>query len=308
MIFILSFFLFLGGLIYGMYLLRFGLLNLSTNTFRKWLINLTDTYWKGLLLGTFISVFFQNGSIVMVITVGLVAARMLSFPQSFGVILGANIGSTIKIELITTHFQGYVVLLAFIGAILCLIKNRNSISIGYALMGISLLFGALWGFEMIGPPISGLKYVSNMFLNADHNKFFSILTGTTFTAIVQSVNVLNGITVDFLSIGGIDLSAGVAFILGGNMGACVTVLLATIGSGKKAWLTAFAYTWLNVLGVALFYPLIDILASIGINLSAHPDIQLAHINIIFNVILSLVVLPFSNQFVKLIQKIHKQIT
>ncbi|MFD1038778.1 Na/Pi symporter [Virgibacillus byunsanensis] len=304
MIFVLSFLLFLGGFIYGMYLLRYGLFNLSTNSLRKRLINLTNTYWKGILVGIFITALFQNGSIVMVITVAFVAARLLTFPQSIGIILGTNIGTSINIEMITIDLQAYFILLAFIGAILCFIKNRNSISIGYVLIGLSLVFGALWGFEMIALPISELNYVHDMFLNLDHNRLLAILTGTVFIAIVQSISELSGITMDILLAGGIDLSTGAGLILGGNIGACITVLIAAIGSGKKAQLTAFAYTWLNVLGVALFYPLIDLLVFIGSNLSVHPDIQLSHINVIFNVVVSLLVLPFLNQFGSLIRKVH----
>ncbi|MBP1949314.1 Na/Pi symporter [Virgibacillus litoralis] len=307
MIFLLSSFLFLGGLLYGMYLLRFGLFNLSTNSLRKWLISLTNTYWKGILLGIFISVILQNGSIVMVITVGLVATRLLTFPESVGFILGANIGATLTIEIITIDLQSYFILLAFIGAILCFFNNRNSICMGYALIGLSLVFGAMWGFEMIAIPISELEYVRNLFLNSNHNSVFLILLGTVLTAIVQSINALSGIAMDMLAAGEIDLRTGVSLILGGNIGASATVLIAAIGSGKKARLTAFAYTWLNVLGVALFYPLIDILISVSTNFSSQPEIQLAHINIIFNVIVSLLVLLFANQFVRLIQKIHNQI-
>jgi phosphate:Na+ symporter len=304
MIFVMAFFLFLGGFLYGMYLLREGLLHLSTSSMEKWIKGLTDSPWKGILLGILFTVVLQNSVVVMIITIGLVASKLLTFQQAIGIILGINIGSSITVEIITINLAQSIIPMAFIGAILCYIKNRKLINIGYTLIGLSLVFGAMWGWRMTAHSIRELDLVSQLVLSFDHNLFYAILVGILITAIIYSNIATIGITMGFLSAEAIDLTTGVALILGGNVGISVITLLATIGYDKEARLTAFAYTWLNVLGVLLFYPLIDLLVNLSTNLSSNPYIQLAHINVLMNVTISLIVLPFVNHFGRLVRKIH----
>jgi phosphate:Na+ symporter len=287
-----------------MYLLRAGLLPLSTSSMEKWLKGLTDSPWKGILLGILFTVILQNSVVVMIITVGLVAAKLIPFHQTIGILLGINIGSTITVEIISIDMAKSILPMALIGAILCYIKNRKLVHIGYTLIGLSLVFGAMWGWKMTALSIRELDIVSQLILSFDHNRFYAILAGLIITAVIYSNIATTGITLGFLSAEAIDLTTGVALILGGNVGISLIVLLATIGYDKEARLTAFAYTWLNVLGVLLFYPLIDLLVNFAINLSSYPDIQLAHINVLMNVSISLLVLPFANQFSSLVRKIH----
>ena len=108
----------------------------------------------------------------------------------------------------------------------------------------------------------------------------------------------------FLAAGAIPLETGIAIMLGANIGTCATALLASIGSGKEARLTAYAHMWLNVGGAILALPLISLLADAGIALSPNPESQLAHISVIFNIACSILVLPFANQFGHLIMRIH----
>ncbi len=287
-----------------MYLLRTGLYQLSAETMKNWLVHLADTPWKGFLLGIVITALLHSSSAVMIITIGLVAARILTFTQSIGIILGTNVGTTITAEIITFNIESSIIPLAIIGAILFFIKRANFRNTGLILLGISAVFGAMWGFEALAMPLKDMAYIQELLLALDNNLFYAVLAGAVLTAIIQSSTATTGIIMGFLSAGTMTLDTGIAIILGANIGTCVDALLASIGSGKEGKLTALAHTWLNIIGVFAFFPLIGLLAKVGESLSAQPDVQLAHVSVIFNIIVSLIVLPFAAPFGKIILKLH----
>lgn len=304
MILIISFFLFLIGLLYGMYLIRSALFNLLTNTLRQSLENLTSSPWKGIFVGIFIAVISQSSFTLMVFIVGLVSARLLTFSKSIPIMLGANIGITIIYEFITIDLKAFFLPIALVGAILCYIKIKNSSNIGYTLIGLSLVFCAMWGIEIISSPLKNIDFLYNFFLTLDHNHLFAILFGMVFSVIIQSNTAVTGFTMGFLSKDILDVTTGFIIMLGANIGTCIIVLLATIRSRNEAMLTAFAYTWINVLGVAIIYPFINLLVTLGTNLASSPDIQLAHISVIYHILITLMFLPFINQFKKFIKTVH----
>lgn len=298
------FLLFIGLFIYGMTLLRSGLFNLSADSLKKWILNVTDTPLKGVLVGIIITILLQSSSAVLIITVGFVSARLLTFPQSIGIILGSNIGTTMTTELITFNIESYLIPIAIIGAILALMKKKNLRSVGLILLGIAVVFSAIRGFEYLAAPLKDMDLINEWLLTIDKHRLYAVVTGIILSAIIQSSTATTAIVMGFLTAGTMHLDTGIAIVLGANIGTCVDVFLASIGSGQEAKLTAYAHIWLNVLGVAAFYPFIGGLASLGAQLSNQPDAQLAHISVIFNVISSLVVLPFTNQFAKFITKLH----
>ena len=301
---LIFFILLIGLFIYGMTLLRSGLMNLSANSLKKWLVKLTNAPWKGVIIGTLITAVLQSSSAVMIITIGLISARMLSFPQSIGIILGTNIGTTFTTELITFNIESYIIPLAVIGAILALTKKKNLRSTGFILLGISCVFAAMRGFEYFAGTLKNIEIVNRLLLTLDENLLYGVAAGILITAIIQSSTATTGIIMGFLTAGSMDLDTGIAIMLGSNIGTCVDAYLASIGSGKEAKLSAYAHIWLNIIGVIVFYPFIGILTSIGLQLAAEVDVQLAHISVIFNVVTSLLVLPFATPFGKFIMKIH----
>ncbi|MFE8696738.1 Na/Pi symporter [Cytobacillus sp. FJAT-53684] len=301
---LIFFILLIGLFIYGMTLLRSGLMNLSANSLKKWLVKLTNAPWKGVIIGTLITAVLQSSSAVMIITIGLISARMLSFPQSIGIILGTNIGTTFTTELITFNIESYIIPLAVIGAILALTKKKNLRSTGFILLGISCVFAAMRGFEYFAGTLKNIEIVNRLLLTLDENLLYGVAAGILITAIIQSSTATTGIIMGFLTAGSMDLDTGIAIMLGSNIGTCVDAYLASIGSGKEAKLSAYAHIWLNIIGVIVFYPFIGMLTSIGLQLAAEVDVQLAHISVIFNVVTSLLVLPFATPFGKFIMKIH----
>ncbi|PGY13775.1 phosphate:Na+ symporter [Bacillus sp. OV166] len=304
MLYILLFVLCILLFVFGMTIIRFALFNLSANKLKGWLIKLTSTPLKGMLTGTFITALLQSSTAVMVITIGLISARIMTFPQSIGIILGTNIGTTFKTELITFNIDKVLVPLAICGALLILFRNKKARSIGMLLFGISSVFAAMKGFEMLAVPLTSMNMINNFILSINDQILLSLLTGTIMTAIIQSSTAMTGIAMSFLTAGLLQLDAGIAIVLGANIGTCITALIASIGGGKESRLAAFAHVWLNVFGVLLFIPLIPTLTDNAPLLADTKNVQLAHISVIFNVATSLLVLPFATKFGKMILFLH----
>ncbi|AIM15654.1 Na/Pi cotransporter [Bacillus sp. X1(2014)] len=304
MLYIVLFIIFILLFIFGMTIIRFGLFNLSANKLKGWLIKLTGTPLKGLITGTFITALLQSSSAVMVITIGLISARIMTFPQSIGIILGTNIGTTFKTELITFNLDRILVPLAIIGAILIIFNHIKIRSIGMLFFGIASVFTAMKGFELLAHPLTELSMIKQFIISINDNIILSLLTGAVITAIIQSSTAMTGITMGFLTAGLLQLDAGIAIVFGANIGTCITALIASIGGGKESKLAAYAHIWLNFFGVLLFTPFIPLLTEYAPYLASNKMVQLAHISVLFNVISSLLVLPFATKFGEMILFLH----
>ncbi|WP_251555012.1 Na/Pi symporter [Neobacillus muris] len=290
--------------IFGMTIIRIGLFNLSAKNLKTWLIKLTDTPMKGMLTGTFITALLQSSSAVMVITIGLISAKIMTFPQSIGIILGTNIGTTFKTELITFNIDLVLIPFAIIGALFILIPRRKIRSVGMLFLGIASVFTAMKGFEMLAGPLTSMALIHRFITGINGSILISLLTGAFITAIIQSSTAMTGIAMSFLTAGLLQLDAGIAIVLGANIGTCITAVIASIGGGRESRLAAFAHVWLNVVGVSLFIPLIPFLTENAPLLASSPNVQLAHISVIFNVVSSLVVLPVATKFGEMILFLH----
>lgn len=299
------FILFIGIFIYGMFLLSKGLFNMSGDALKKWIFTFTGAPWKGLLVGTIVTAVLNSSSAVMVITIGLISAGVLKFPQAIGIILGANIGTTVDAEIITLDIDSLIIPMAVLGLILALIKGKAVRNSGFILLGLGAVFGAMWGFEHLAAPLKEMEFVNNMLITIGNNHFYAILAGIVIAGTIQSSSATVGMAMAFLTTGVMELDTAVAVMLGANIGTCVDVLFAGwVSRVKEARLTAYAHTWVNIVGVLVFYPFIGWLTMLGQQLSSSPDVQLAHVSVIFNVIVSLLVLPFANQYSNMILKVH----
>lgn len=306
MLYLILFILCILLFIFGMNVIRAGLFNLSAHNLKDWLIKLTSTPLKGMLTGTFITALLQSSTAVMVITIGLISTKIMTFPQSIGIILGTNIGTTFKTEIITFEVDRAIIPLAIIGAFLILLKNKKARSIGMLLFGIASVFTAMKGFEILAHPLTSVRFVKDSLLSLNDSIFYSIITGAFLTAIIQSSTAMTGIAMGFLMAGLLQLNAGIAIMLGANIGTCITAIIAAIGGGQEAKLAAYAHVWLNVFGVMLFIPLIPTIVHFAPYLANQKDVQLAHISVIFNVASSLIVLPFATKFGEMILYLHKK--
>ncbi|MBK5500801.1 Na/Pi symporter [Peribacillus sp. TH14] len=302
---LILFLLFIAIFLAGMAVLRIGLFNMSGAALKTFLSKVTDRPWKGFFAGTIFTGILQSSSAVMVMTVGLVSAGSLTFPQTIGIILGTNIGSTFTAEFMTISLDRWIIPGVISGAILCLMPKVFSKSAGMSLIGISAIFAAMSGFKMLSKPIAVYPSVQTLISNIEDHMSIALLAGILLTAMIHSSSATIGIAMSFLMSGELSVASAIIMMLGSNIGTCITGYLASIGSGRQAAFTAYAHIWLNVIGVAAFLPLVDVLERTAAFFTDDKGTQLAHASVIFNIVTSLIVLPFARQFSNFILLIHR---
>ncbi|MGW6381154.1 Na/Pi symporter [Peribacillus butanolivorans] len=302
---LILFLLFIAIFLAGMAVLRIGLFNMSGAALKTFLSKVTDRPWKGFFAGTIFTGILQSSSAVMVMTVGLVSAGSLTFPQTIGIILGTNIGSTFTAEFMTISLDRWIIPGVISGAILCLMPKVLSKSAGMSLIGISAIFAAMSGFKMLSKPIAVYPQVQTLISNIEDHMSIALLTGILLTAMIHSSSATIGIAMSFLMSGELSVASAIIMMLGSNIGTCITGYMASIGSGRQAAFTAYAHIWLNVIGVAAFLPLVDVLERTAAFFTDDKGTQLAHASVIFNIVTSLIVLPFARQFSNFILLIHR---
>ncbi|RBW70500.1 Na/Pi symporter [Bacillus taeanensis] len=298
--------IFVGIFLFGMTVIRIGLQTASKKHMQVLLMKMTDTPLKGLITGTIVTAIMQSSSAVLVITVGLVAAGFLTFKQSIGIILGVNIGTTFTNELLTLDPSSYLPFLLIGGTALILFNYRLLFSVGCLFFGLGCIFVAMQGFESLADPLSSTTAFTSFLTDSNENIFLGVGIGTLLTAIIQSSTATTGIVMGLLNHHLLTLPAAIAIVLGANIGTCITAYLASIGTNIEAKLVAYAHIWLNILGVLLFLPIIKQLSFITEQLTSFPDVQIAHASLIFNLLSSLLALPFAGLLASLLLKIHKK--
>ncbi|WP_349410815.1 Na/Pi symporter [Pseudalkalibacillus sp. SCS-8] len=295
---------FLTIFLFGMTVMRIGLSAASKQKLQTWLLKYTNTTWKSFLAGILITAIMQSSSAVMVIVIGLVAVGIMSFRQSIGIILGANIGTTVTTEIITLEISQLILPFLIIGVVLILLPKTWTFCLGSTLFGLGCMFVAMNGFETLSDPITDLKSVKNFLNITDEHLWLSLGLGTTMTAVIQSSTATTAIIMPLMNENILTLTSGIAILLGANVGTCVTALIACIGTSKEAKLVAFAHVWINIIGVVLFLPFLSGFSEIVMLLTQLPDVQIAHASVLFNVISSLLLLPFAGMLASWIARVH----
>ncbi|HHY20639.1 MAG TPA: Na/Pi cotransporter family protein [Bacilli bacterium] len=295
---------FIAMFLFGMMIMRTGLENLSKNKLEKWLASLTATPLLALLTGTVVTAILQSSSAVTVMTVGLVAARYISFYQSIGIILGANIGTCITLEIIAFKIEAIIIPLFILSLLLLIIPKRISFCLGIISFGLACIFTAMQGLERLAEPLTSFSLSDSFFNMANESTFIGIIAGMMISLIIQSSTATTAIAMGFVSEGSLSLTASIAIMLGSNIGTCFTAYLAAIGTRKETKLVAYAHIWLNVIGVTLIFPFITNLAQLSAMLAESAALQVAHASLIFNVVTSLLMLPFVKPFSRFIMYIH----
>jgi len=298
--FILYILLFIGG----MTVMRTGLMNISGKLMKEWLLRFTSTPFKGLLFGILITVLLQSSSAVMILTVGFISAGLLTFPQSIGIILGTNIGTTATVEFLAYGTDEMIIPLLILGSIFILIPMTKTRNIGLFFYGLGAIFLAMFGFEHLAAPLADSDVIRPLIANVNNSVLVSAIVGCILTAIIQSSTAMTGIAMGFMNANIVNLPAAIALMLGSNIGTCLDAYIASIGGGREAKLSVYAHIWLNVVGVLLFLPFTETFANYMEYLSLIPEKQLAHASVVFNLVVSLLVLPFAKSFAAFIENLH----
>ena len=303
----ISFFLLFTGLfggmgmfLYGMEMMSDGMKVTAGNSMRTILEKLTSNKYLAVLVGAFVTMVIQSSSATTVMLVSFVNSGLLAFSQALGVILGSNIGSTVTAQIVAFKVTDYALLLIATGSIMSLFSKKETIkNLGLVVLGFGLLF---YGMKVMSDTMKPLRSdpAFNSILTSFENPFLGILAGAIFTALVQSSSATTGIVITLASGGSITLEAGIPLIFGANIGTCITALLAGLNASRDAKRVAVAHVTFNVIGVLLFCFWIPTFADIISQTSQNIPRQIANAHTIFNIIASVVFIPFTGFIAKTI--------
>lgn len=298
-----------GGLalfIYGMQMMSNGLEAAAGNKMKAILEKLTSNRIKGVVVGAVITAVVQSSSATTVMVVGFVNSGLMTLNQAVWIIMGANIGTTITGQLIALDIGAVAPLFAILGVgAIMFSKNEKVHHISSIIAGLGILF---MGMDMMGAAMDPLQeseeFISLM--TQFSNPLYGILAGAIFTAILQSSSASIGILQALAATGTIPLSSAVYILFGQNIGTCVTAVLASIGTKVNARRTTIIHLLFNIIGTTIFTvicmltPYVHLVESIT---PGNPVAQIANAHTIFNIVTTLILLPFGTYMARLAEKI-----
>ena len=299
----------LGGLalfLYGMQMMSSGLEAAAGNKMKSILEKLTSGKIRGVLVGAGITAVIQSSSATTVMVVGFVSAGLMSLRQAVGVIMGANIGTTITGQLIALDVSAMAPLITFAGVVLTVFfKSEKAQHVGSMIAGLGVLF---IGMDMMSGAMEPLRdsptFVS-LVSNFD-NPVIGILVGAGFTAIIQSSSASVGILQALAMSGVIGLPQAVYVLFGQNIGTCITAVLASIGTKTEAKRTTIIHLMFNVIGTIIF-TLICMATPFAVFMEGltpgNVAAQIANVHTVFNVTTTLLLLPFAGVMAQIATKI-----
>ncbi|MBI9073282.1 MAG: Na/Pi cotransporter family protein [Melioribacteraceae bacterium] len=311
----------LGIFLFGMDMMSKALRKATGNKLRSILSTITNNRIMAVGVGTIVTMVIQSSSATTVLLVSFVQAQLMTFAQSLGIILGAGIGSTITAQLIAFKITDYALLVIGFGFLIYFFsKSKKVKNIGSSILGFGLLFFGMWIMSSSMQPLRTYEPFIHL-LRQLENPILGILIGTIFTALIQSSGAFAGIIIVLGSQGFITLEAAIPLIFGANIGTCVTALLAGINANREAKRVAIAHTLFKVFGVLIFILWIPQLADFVRSISPLGDNtltgkeylgqvvprQIANAHTIFNITLTLIILPFINYIADWIVKIFPDI-
>ncbi|MDO4798991.1 MAG: Na/Pi cotransporter family protein [Bacillota bacterium] len=294
----------LGLFLYGMTIMSAGLEKTAGDRLEKIVEKLSGNVFRGVLVGTVVTTIVQSSSATTVMVVGFVNAGIMTLNQAIGIIMGANIGTTITAQMVSidVHMLAPIAIAVGVAIRMFAKKNRNTI-IGEIILGFGILF---FGMEVMKDALAPIKQyegfsvmISSIGTGSIGGVIKGFLIGLVVTAIVQSSSATTGIMIALASSGSLPISAAFPILLGTNVGTCVTAILSSIGASKTAKRAALMHLLFNLIGTIVFVVFFFQL-TLGIiqQTSELPARQLANAHTLFNVVNTLLLLPFSALIVK----------
>ena len=304
----------LGMFIYGMQIMAQGLENAAGNKMKSLLEILTKNKLMGVLLGAAITAVIQSSSATTVMVVGFVNAGLMNLTQAMGVIMGANIGTTVtgwlvsSVEWAEFLSPSKLAPVAVIAGVVMMLtgKRRSTKDISSIVIGFGLLFIGITTMSEAVEPLREFEGFVNMFVVLGQSPVLGILAGAVVTAIIQSSSASVGILQSLAAAGLVPFSAAIYIIMGQNIGTCVTAILSGLGAKKNAKTAALMHLLFNVIGTVLFsavaivyFEFMNPQAGVG----AITQTQISLVHTIFNIGTTVLLFPASNLIIKLAKKI-----
>lgn len=292
----------LGGVglfLFGIKLMGEALQDMAGDRLRRLIATLTKTPIRGVFVGALVTILIQSSSGTTVMTVSFVHAGLMTLKQAVGVIMGANIGTTVTAQLIAFKIKDYALPAVALGVALTFMgRSKRWRYLGNGLIGFGLLF---LGMTTMEGAMSFLADRQDIFLAFSRHPLLAVLAGVGLTALVQASSATVGLTIAMASQGLLPLGAAIAILLGDNIGTTVTAVLASTGSSREAKQAAAAHVFFNVFGVVIFLLILPVFVQFVELTSDNIARQLANAHGLFNISCTLIFLPFTTPFVRFIE-------
>lgn len=310
---------FIGGLaffFYGLQLIRGALRLIAGDRVKTALTRAAGNRIKALILGVAITLIFQSSSATTVLLVSLAASNLLTLPQVFGVILGADIGTTLIVILLSIKkITNYSLIIIAAGLMAQIAGRRHRTKhIGSAVLGFGLVFFGMYLMSIATAPLKESAIAMGAFQYMADHPFTNLAAATIFTAIIQASAATIGMAISLSFAGLITFEAAIPIVLGANIGTCITAFLGSFGMGVEGRRVAVAHVFVKTAGVAIAFPFIKNIA-VGIDAIANhfagfiPHLQpgvagkIALMHLFFNVGIAILFLPFIRLGVAVVKKI-----
>ncbi len=294
----------LGGVglfLFGIKLMGEALQDMAGDRLRRLIAALTKTPVRGVLVGALVTVLIQSSSGTTVMSVSFVHAGLMTLKQAVGVIMGANIGTTVTAQLIAFKIKDYALPIIAAGVFFNVFgRSKRSRYFGSGLIGFGLLF---LGMSTMEGAMKFLRTRQDIFLAFSHNPFLGVVAGAFLTMLVQSSSATVGLTIVMATQGLLDLNAAIPILLGDNIGTTITAVIAALGTNREAKQAAASHVLFNVIGVTVVLLVMPFFRTVVEASASNIARQLANAHTIFNVSNTLLFLPFTRPFVRLIETI-----
>ncbi len=292
--------------LYGMRQMSHALKALAGDKIKTVVSNTITSPFKGALIGALFTALVQSSSAITVLVVGLVDAGLMTLLQATGVIMGANLGTTVTTQLITLNLTDYIPYFLFIGTSLIVIfKTKPLHQIGYFLFSFAILFLGLSLVKTAMSPIIQSSIFKQLIFNVQGNLLLCLLLGMSITFLIQSSSASTAILISLVSTGAISLYTAIPILFGHEIGTCMTAILSSLSGNKAGKQAALIHFTFNLVGTLLFLPIIGLLINFTATFSPTPERQIANAQLVFNLSTVILFLPFSNLFVKLAEFIFR---
>jgi phosphate:Na+ symporter len=246
----------------------------------------TSNTFSSLIVGIVATTLLDSSSAVIIITIVLVNSNLLTFKQAMGIVLGANIGTTVSSQIIAMDFGKYSPIFLLIGFILLLIAKSEKISnVGKSILYFGVLFFGLYTMENAVEPLKDEAFFAE-WMKKTESPVLGAVIGAVVTLVIQSSSATVGMAIILSKKGILSLTGGIAIMLGAELGTCSDTLLATIKGSRQALKTGLFHVSFNlisiILGLILFYPFVDIVKYISTGATIERSVANAHM--LFNIL------------------------
>jgi phosphate:Na+ symporter len=288
-------------LLYGMQLIGEGLQRAAGGSLRHMLTSLTRNRLAAVASGALVTATIQSSAATTLMLIGFVSTGLITFRQSLGVILGADIGTTFTVQLLAFQIQHYALLIVGVGFAVFFFARRGIVkSVGQAILGFGFIFLGMRVMTEGLAPLGQNQLARQVLVALAENPLLGVLAGAVLSAGMVSSAATIGITLSLAAQGLLTIEGAVPVVLGANIGTCATALAASLRSAAEARRVALAHIAFKVLGVALALPILDWLTGLVALTAADTGRQIANAHTLFNLALSALFLPFAPLAARLI--------